>query len=876
MSDPSSSLPASDPDRWGRIQALFHQATELPPAERADFLDAECDDPALRAEVESLLQAHEEAGDFLQGAADDLFAAAADEPPSIGPYRLLEPIGQGGMGLVYRAERSDGLYEREVALKIIRSGLDRETLERRFEAERHALARLEHPNIARLYDAGIDDAGRPYVVMEYVDGAPIDQYCDAHRLGLDERMDLFEQVGDAMHYAHQNLVLHRDLKPSNILVTEAGQVKLLDFGLAKLLEPDEPTEQTQTRHRVLTPQYASPEQIRGEALSTASDVYSLGVVLYQLLTGRRPHGSTTTSPYELERFVVEEPPVRPSAAVTQPLEEEDVATPEILARRRGLSPETLRDRLQGDLDTILMQALRKSPEARYRSAEQLVDDLRRHRTDRPVTARTPTWHYRLSRFMRRHHTAVTATLVGMACLIIGGSVAVWQAVEAAQERDAAEQAEMRTAETLDFLMGLIDQANPTAADGEEITVHEVADEAFEELREAPPNDATLQVHMAGTIGELYSNLGYFEASEEALSMALSTGEEAFGPNHPEIANLLAERAKLYYRTSQYDAGLEAVEQAEEILTNNDVDPLDPLWDEVYDMQGALADRQGNYERSEEAYRQLRALREAQYGPDHPQTATTLVRIASSYQTRQDPSTAETYYRDGLSVLEDHYSEPNRNLAQTRSMLSTTLNSRAQNLLEEGDSAEAQAYFEEATDLLYAAIDDFEALYGPEHPESIGTYSELAGVYRRKGDLEQAEALYRETLDRQRDALPPGHARLAWTLNGLGHALSDQGDPEAALPYFEEALDIIQANMPPESPLLATARLATASTLVDLDRHAEAESLYVQAYGDFRQGHPFTYERTHDLRQTIADFYDAWDRPAQAMAYRWTLTENMHE
>lgn len=868
------SLPT--PDRWKRIQDLFHQALSRPTSEREAFLEEACDDPDLRAEVESMLRAHENADDFLQGAADDLLAADTEEPSTIGPYRLLEPIGQGGMGLVYRAERSDGLYERDVALKIIRTSLDHATLKHRFEAERHALARLEHPNIARLYDAGLDSMGHPYVVMEYVDGIPIDEYCDRGRLGLNERLDLFEQVADAMHYAHQKLVLHRDLKPSNILVTDDGRVKILDFGLAKLLEPDEPTEQTQTRHRALTPQYASPEQIQGEALSTASDVYSLGVVLYQLLTGRRPHGSTTTSPYELERLTVEEPPARPSSVVNQPLEEKDETTPEILARRRGLAPESLRARLQGDLDVILMKCLRKSPDERYRSAKQLVDDLRRHRTDRPVTARTPTWRYRLSRFARRHRTAVTATLVGALCLLLGGGIAVWQAVEASQEREAAEQAEMRTAETLDFLMGLIDQGNPAESGGEELTVRDVADEAFDELRESPPDDATLHAHMAGTIGQLYSNLGRFNESEEALSMALSVGEEAFGPDHPEMADLLVERAKLHYRVSEYDAGIAAIREAEEILTAHDVDPLDLAWDGVYDMKGAFASRQGDHERSEEAYRQLHALREEHYGPDDPRTATTLVRIASAYQTRQDPVTAEDYYRDGLSVLEDHYSEPDRNLAQTRDMMATTLNARGRNLLEEGDSTEAHAYFEEAADLLQAAIDDFEALHGSDHPDVLKAQVTLASTYRRSGDLEKAKALYRETLDQQRDILPEGHARIAWTLHGIGHTFSSQGEPEEALPYFEEALDIIRSNMPSESPLLATARVAVAQTLADLERYEEAEQVYSNAYEDIRASHDFTNEHVHELRQDIADLYESWDRPAHALAYRWTITENLPE
>ncbi|MGH9723206.1 MAG: serine/threonine protein kinase, partial [Bryobacteraceae bacterium] len=407
-----------------RIQTLFEQALAQPPEQRARFLDEACpDDSAIRTQVSEMLANHHDAFSWFDGLERDLHAAAAQETRSpegvrIGPYRLLRQIGRGGMGAVYLAERADGQFEQQVAIKLTRFEHESAHTLRRFLAERQILSRLEHAGIARLFDGGATEQGRPYFVMEYVDGTPLNTWCGERKLSIHDRLRLFLRVCDAVEYAHRNLVVHRDLKPANILVTAAGSVKLLDFGIAKLLasEDDAPAE-TQTGVRPFTPDYAAPEQLLGEPITTVTDVYGLGAVLYELLSGRRPLKISSRSWTELERVIVHQEPIAPSAAATG-------------ADSRALA---------GDLDTICLKCLQKDPERRYPSVSSLTDDIRRYLGGLPVLARKDTLAYRTSKFLRRHRWAVGA-VAAVFLLVSGFAVALAvQSARVARERDKVQQ-----------------------------------------------------------------------------------------------------------------------------------------------------------------------------------------------------------------------------------------------------------------------------------------------------------------------------------------------------------------------------------------------------------------------------------------------------
>lgn len=423
------------PHDWERVKSILASALDLVPDERDGYLDEACDGRGdLREEVTSLLAAHARIPDevslthpFAGGAshAADERLAASMLGTTVGAYRLVDVLGQGGMGVVYLAARADGVHEGEAAVKLLRRGFQPEDLAR-FRAEQRILARLEHPGIARLLDAGVTDDGQPYLIMEYVAGSPITEHCDAGRLEVDARLGYFAEICDTLRYAHRNLVVHRDLKPSNIMVDREGRVKLLDFGIAKLLDEDAypGAPLTRTGLRVLTPEYASPEQLRGEPVTTSSDVYGLGLLLYELLAGRRPFRLDGLSAAEVERVVCGTDPVRPSQAI-------DAAA----ALARGATPEKLRRKLTGDLDVIVLTALRKKPERRFASVRELAEDLRRHRNGQTVTARPATVRYRLSRFARRHRMPLAALMLVVFSLVAGIVATTRQALETRRRLD---------------------------------------------------------------------------------------------------------------------------------------------------------------------------------------------------------------------------------------------------------------------------------------------------------------------------------------------------------------------------------------------------------------------------------------------------------
>ena len=567
-----------DRNQWPQVKALFERALEVPRESRAAFLDEACPASDVRREVEGLLAADDTAGTFLDTPALlDVAKTPPAEPNSIGerigPYELVREIGRGGMGTVYLAERADGAFEQSVALKVTRHGFDSPDLLSRFRYERQILAGLDHPHIARVLDGGVTDDGRPYFAMEYVDGEPIDDYCDRHRLSVDDRLALFTTVCKAVLYAHANLVIHRDLKPSNILVTGEGIVKLLDFGIAKLVREEAAgasAPHTQTGQRLMTPEYAAPEQIRGDAITTATDVYQLGVLLYELLTGHRPYRLSERLQHEVERVILEEEPTRPSTAVRQTTTDTRGAetlrlTPEAVSEARSTAPDKLYRRLVGDLDTIVLAALRKEPSRRYASVEHLADDVRRHLDGLPVSARPDTLVYRASKYIRRHRLGVAAAAMIVLALLSGFGATAWQAQVAQQERLRAEQAralaERRFNDVRRLANDLLFEFHDAIADlpgstpARELMVSRSL-EYLDGLAQETNDDPALQIELAEAyrrIGDVQGNptnpnLGQTHRAVESYSKGLAVLASALRTDSTRDEALLA-RALLLERLS---------------------------------------------------------------------------------------------------------------------------------------------------------------------------------------------------------------------------------------------------------------------------------------------------------------------------------------
>jgi serine/threonine protein kinase len=522
------------PETWTTVSKLLDEVLDLDPADRGAWIERlDATQPRLVPMVRKLLAAHasSEAADVLAslpaitlGKADSVSASALVAGTLVGPYRLKREIGSGGMADLWLAERADGAFERDVALKLPRLTRLRRDLAERFAHERNILARLEHPYIARFYDAGVTDDGLPFLAMEFVDGRRITQWCDEHTLDVAGRIRLLDQVLEAVQFAHSSLIIHRDLKPSNILVTESAQVRLLDFGIAKLLAEGnvaEETPLTQLSGRALTPEYASPEQVRGEALTTATDVYSLGVVLYELLTGKMPYRLTLTSAAQLEQAIVDAIPSRPSA----------VATAEH-ARCCGLSEKRLRRALAGDLDTIVLKALAKEPGHRYGSATELAQDLQRHLAGEPVHARPASWRYRARSFVRRNRLAVGAASAISLALIAGASVSLWQAQRARAQAELTRQQAARAEEVKNFVLSIFLDADTASGGSRSTTALDLLQQARRRLESATVTDPRITAELLNSVG--YSMVGLGESVEAmpVLEQAARLAAEHFGADHP--------------------------------------------------------------------------------------------------------------------------------------------------------------------------------------------------------------------------------------------------------------------------------------------------------------------------------------------------------
>jgi serine/threonine-protein kinase len=809
------------PERWQQIKEIFQNAHELEETARPAYLDEACaGDPSLRAEVESLLAADEKAPSFFEKPAAAVAPLFSDEPNGnwegrrIGPYRLQREIGRGGMGLVYLAARDDGQYQKQAAVKLIKRGMDTDEILRRFRHERQTLATLDHPNIARLLDGGVTEEGLPYFVMEYIDGLPIDVYCDSHQLNTVERLKLFRQVCAAVQYAHQNLIVHRDLKPSNILVTKEGVPKLLDFGIAKLLQHDASSpalEMTMTGMRLLTPDYASPEQARGEAISTVSDVYSLGVLLYKLLTGHRPYRFTSYSPAEIERVICEMVPEKPSTAISrvEPAngKGEHSLNPEIIGSARDGSPQKLRKRLRGDIDNIVLKALRKEPQRRYSSVEQFSEDIRRHLQGLPVIARPDTLGYRAGKFVQRHKFGVAAASLLVTLALGFGIMTKVQANRIALERDKAEQVSQ-------FLVDIFQVSDPSEARGDTITAREILAKGAERISKELRNQQEVQATLMDVIGRVYHKLGLYEKATPILETALVTRQKLLGTAHPEVAASLNHLASLQIA-------------------------------------------KGNFVAADSLLQKSLEIRHGLFGKENLEVAENLANLASLSYQKEDYKTAEPFCREALNIRRKLLGAEHLLVCQSMSDLAIVLTRKRD--------------FAAADSLLRTALAIQRKLLGAEHPEVASALYNLAELLGFQGDLAGAMSSYREALALRRKILGNDHPDVAITLGSMAGILLKQGNSQEALAMSREALTIIRKNNRSDIPDAARILYNLASALHNNGEHAAAVPLYreVLTINRKRFGNESTSIATI-LNSLAAPLYSMNDFKAAESLYREAL------
>ena len=788
---------AEDVDRWSRVESLFTDALGVPMGLRRGWLDAACGgDRDLRRDVGALLDANDANGMLddvmgrLHGASDgnERFLEAGQRD---GPYRVVRELGRGGMGAVYLAVREEGDFRQRVAVELVRTELDSDELRRRFLKERRILARLEHPGIARLVDGGLTDTGVPFFAMEYIEGTEVREYCNAHRLSVTQRIELVCATCDAVQYAHQNLVVHRDLKPGNILVTGRGAVKLLDFGVAKLLAEDASASEVATRTgRWITPEYASPEQVRGDAVTTASDVYALGVLLYELLTGHRPYGKETGDPIELGRLICEEDPRRPSTAVSRTMDRATPdsttisVTPSEVSRARNTSPERLRRALSGDLDTIVLKALEKYPDRRYATVGRLAEDLRRHITGQPVRARPQTVRYRVAKFTRRHKVGVGATALLTLALLTGATTTLWQAREAAaqaalaeEERDRARREADKAARVTALMVDMFRLSDPSEALGETVTARQVLELGAVRIETELGAEPEIQAQMYDEIGRVYHNLGLYPDAERFYDRSHHTKVGVYGQGSVEVAGTLY-------------------------------------------LLGALNQDWGRYEDAEANYRNALAIQRERLEPDAPELAATLHDLGWLLSTLNRAVEAEEALEESLAIRRKALDPTDPELASTLYALATAQH-------EQGD-------FAASTDLFRESVEIYRQVPGGPHPLAATALFNLATVLQFQGQLAEAEPLIREALDMRRMLFEAGHPEISESVYQLAALLNDWSRYEEAAPLFEEAIDAWGNNPGPDHPFLATARLGRGANLRALGAYGQGIQLLVEVVAGQRR------------------------------------------
>ena len=825
--------------RWRRIEQLYESARGREPGERAEFLTAACaGDAALRDEVESLLAADQHAGGFLTTPAlgDDFVLsppvangneqAAALVGRPIGPWRLTGLIASGGMGSVYRAERGDGQYEKQVAIKLIKPGMQTAALLSRFRKEWQALATLEHPNIARLIDGGTTEDGVPFLVMEYVEGEPIDTYCDHRKLPTRDRLELFRGVCLAVHYAHQKLLVHRDLKPGNILVTPDGTVKLLDFGIAQVLSPDQNAKApVTTAASFLTPQFASPEQIRGEPVTTAGDVYSLGAVLYELLTGHRPYHFKTQRPQEIERIICEHEPTKPSAVIMR-VEEPDAddgqlaapLTPESVSRTRDGKPDKLRRRLAGDADNIVLMALRKEPERRYASAEQFAEDIRRHLVGLPVIAHKNTLRYRSAKFVKRHRGGVIAAGL-LFVVLVGGIVGTtWQARRAA----AAAKRAQTEARNVQQVLASMDVMFQTLGPRGDVTVKEVLSRGAERAVEVLAGQPRAQAALMETLAGRFESIGSWDDAVTWRQRALDLRREhtqnrerkrpasARDDDEWTIAKGAHHLALALYRAGRYEAAEPLFREALDLARGVGGDEHPTVTTFENDLALLLCDT-GQYAAAERLFRRALAINRTRLGAAHPAVATSLNNLGWLHAEKGDYATAESLYREALALRRKLLGPDHLDLATSLQNLASVLRQ--------------QSKYPEAEPLQRAALAMRRKLLGAAHPSVAASLHSLGTLLKDMGHYGEAENLYREALSMRRDLLGETHPSTAVTLNNLAALLEGQGQYAVAEALHREALAIRRQVLGDEHRDVALSLHNLARLLKAQGNFQEAERIY---------------------------------------------------
>ncbi len=878
-----------DPARWDRIEELFREALERPEADRLAFLDAQSgEDPELLAEVLALLEADGRDHSLLDREAGrvarDVLDGSVPNVTHFGPYRVLDVLGRGGMGVVYLAERED--LRKRVAVKVLRDAWLSPVWRARFEREERTLAQLNHPGVATLHDADVLEDGTPYFVMEYVEGVPVTAYCEERALGIPARLRLFRAVCEVVLYAHRQAVIHRDLKPSNVLVTGDGRVKLLDFGIAKHLETLETAEeQIGTALAPMTPAYAAPEQLTGDPVGVYTDVYALGVILYELLAGRHPYVLKGLTPGQMENRILEGEPEPPSWAATGAGSSGSFSS---VARQAAPTRHEW-----ADLDVICLTAIQEDPGHRYPTVEALIRDLDHYADGQPLDARPATVGYRTGKFLRRHLRMV-GVAAGVVALVSG--MLGFHTIQLAAERDRVRVEAQKAAQVSEYVISLFGTGDPYAAEADELDVR-VLLERGERQAEALADQEAVKAAMLNTLGRVHAQLsnyeraevlltraldlrrqggarlevaeslsslggllvdtGEYDRAEEVLREALALREHELPANHPELASTLSDLGSVRTYKGRY-ADAEALHRlAVRIYRAIDDRPQEALGAALNRLAVALF-QQGKYSEAEPRYREALAVKMAVFGPEHASVTRVMANLGKLYEEVGDFELADSLLTEALRIrratLGDDHFETAVGLGQIATLVSAM-----------GDHERAERYLREALAIR-------ERILSPTHPNVGTTLNNLASTLELRGDYDEAARLYERAAEVYAESLGERHRFTAIALANLAQVHLRRGHPEEAYPRYREAVSILEEVHPENHQELAHNRSRFGGVLVVLGRHAEAEPLLLEGFETLDEELGVDHPRTREAAARLVDLYEELGEPHRAERFQTVLAE----
>jgi serine/threonine protein kinase len=867
-----------DSSRWQKVQSLFHEAADLPPSEQREFLASRCgDDSVLASEVLILLEEDSRGGSMLDRdvahLAHQVFGdPSSDTPPfqELGPYRILKALGEGGMGVVYLAERND--LGSQVAIKVLRDAWLSPARGARFAIEQRTLAQLNHPSIARLYDADTSPDGTPFFVMEYVEGIPLTDFCKQHSSTVSSRLHLFRDVCEAVLYAHQHAVIHRDLKPSNILVKEDGTVRLLDFGIAKQLESlgDQAPNPTMTGLRLMTPAYAAPEQIRGEQVGIQADVYSLGVVLYELLAGRLPFDLSKRTPAQAERVLTEQEPEKPSAA-------------------KNKSPALASQTAWADLDVLCLTAMHKDVRQRYQSVEAVIRDVDHYLKGEPLDAQPDTLRYSLSKFVRRNWRTLSAAAAVLSIVV---TLVIFYTIRLTHARNAALEQAARTQRIQHFMLNLFQGGDPSAAPPDDLRVLTLLDRGVQEARSLDTEPA-VQAELFETLGGIYQKLGKYDQADSLLQSALHTRQSISGPDSVESAKSLLALGSLRDDQAQYGESERLIRQSLDInkrhLARNDPAVAKSmlalgtvLADRgAYDQSIAMLEQTvrlysapnsapadaadslhqlanahfyaGHYEIATVLNERVLEMYKKIYGDRHPLVADIYINLGAIRYDLGHYSEAEQYDRQALGIVQSWYGRDNPETAIDLTILARAL--------------VFQKRYDEATDLLQQSLAIKERAFGKVHPSVASTLNELGNVASKTGKYPLAKQYFNRMADIYRAVYGEHHYLVATALSNLASVYTAEHDWASAEKIFRQVIPLYTETQSATHINTGIARTKLGRVLLRQRRYAQAEAETRAGYDILSPQMDPKVSWLTNARQDLVEEYDALDQPQQAAKFR---------